>query len=240
MDGHWPRFVPLTRFSCSDLEAAWHDWHAAATFAATLLQSYCALLCHSLTKAGAPFLFLAFLQTLQELSITWQITILKYELYFHHCGVLAENEILQQWHDRQGWFCSLSAQHCSLGDLWHSRESGFVTPYEPASSAERHTGTLANWQMPYRKVCRSLRWLSTYSSHTEHFCRTKNIKNANNKIYLATVSDNGDSLVQDESVFLWSLISREITNKPEKSLLTNEIIHSPRSDRIVSSELKFG
>ena len=36
MDGHWPRFVPLTRFSCSDLEAAWHDWHAAATFAATL------------------------------------------------------------------------------------------------------------------------------------------------------------------------------------------------------------
>ena len=54
------------------------------------------------------------------------------------------------------------------------------------------------------------------------------------------MSDNGDSLVQDESVFLWSLISREITNKPEKSLLTNEIIHSPRSDQKVSSELKFG
>ena len=104
-------------------------------------------------------------------------------MYFRHCGVLAENEILQQWHDRQGWFCSLSAQHCSLGDLWHSRESGFVTPYEPDSSDVQkgtlvvlHTGTLANWQMPYQKVCRSLRWLSTYSSHNEHFCRTKNMK----------------------------------------------------------------
>ena len=92
--------------------------------------------------------------------------------------------------------------------------------------------------MPYRKVCRGLRWLSIYSSNNEHFCRTKTWKMQTTKIYLATVSDNGDSLVQDESVFLWSLISREITNKPEKSLLTNEIIHSPRSDRKVSSELK--
>ena len=60
--------------------------------------------------------------------------------------MLAENEILQQWHDRQGWFCSLSAQHCSLGDLWHSRESGFVTPYEPDSS-DVQKGTLAHWHI---------------------------------------------------------------------------------------------